>query len=412
MKHRVVYVMSHHSPVLHTPERSRTVAFVWSSAFETGLGRVDEQHRGLVHLINLLGEQVASHRPTSQADLERHIAELRRYTVDHFTEEEQLMCSARVACAHREPHHRQHVYFVAELDRLATLSAAGQRDAAAEVLRFLASWLAYHILGIDQSMARQMARIDQGVSPESAHAMEQNRDNDSTKPLLDALDVLFHHLADRNEALRELNASLEHRVLTRTRELTAAMHRLERERSESQRLSEELAEANQRLETMAMTDVLSGLPNRRHALLQLDMAWEQSERGVPFAVILIDADDFKAINDTFGHDAGDEAIVSLGRTMRDAVRSDDVVCRMGGDEFLVFCPRTDLQGAQRVADAIWRAVGGMSVRFGVARWQGSVSVGVASRTGEMRGVADVIKAADDAVYRAKQGGRNRVVAAR
>jgi hemerythrin len=186
---------------------------------------------------------------------------------------------------------------------------------------------------------------------------------------------------------------------------------LETEKVESLRLSAELALANRHLEAMAMTDVLSGLPNRRHAMAKLERAWqESSERDAPLSVIMIDADHFKAVNDTFGHDAGDAVIIALGQALRHSVRTDDTVCRMGGDEFLVVCPHTSLQGALQVANAIWERVRTMSVDVGAGQWQGSVSVGAAVRTDDMTSFAGLIKAADDAVYEAKEAGRNRVVA--
>lgn len=388
-----------------------TEAFVWTSAFETGLSTVDEQHRCLVRIINDVGELVSGNHRVANVDLERHIAALRSYTVYHFEEEELLMRSSGVWAAHQKRHMRQHAYFIAEIDRLSTQVTGVQGDAAAQVLRFLSSWLAYHILGTDQSLARQISCIENGASAESAFAEEQDPTKGRTEPLLDALDALFHHAAASNETLRELNATLEQRVAARTAELTVAVRHLESKRAESLRISEKLTEANRRLEMMAMTDVLSGLPNRRRALLELDAAWNCAEDGGRLSVIVIDVDHFKEINDTFGHDAGDEVIVALARELRNAVRTDDIVCRMGGDEFLILCPSTDQQGARRVAETVWRAVGGMTVRFGVGRWLGSVSVGVATRTAEMGKIADVIKAADDAVYAAKQAGRDRVVSA-
>lgn len=385
--------------------------FAWTSAFETGLGEVDDQHRQLVGIINAFGELVSAGRDPDKAELNAHFEQLRAYASQHFLEEETLMVAANIWPAYLERHRREHRYYIAELDRIARDGAMDDREAAQEVLRFLSSWLAHHILGIDQAMARQVARILAGASPEQAHTEEQIRHSASTEPLLAALNNLFQHVAARNEDLRLLNETLDQRVRARTRELSEAVRHLEQERASSQRLSARLATANRQLEVMAMTDVLSGLPNRRHAILQLQLAWDDEGAEAPVSVIMVDADHFKEVNDSFGHDAGDAVIIALARELRHAIRTDDVVCRMGGDEFLIICPRTDREGARQVAETLWRRIDRLSVRCGVGRWEGSVSVGVATRTPDMTDSADLIKAADEAVYQAKEAGRNRVVQA-
>ncbi|MDZ7753770.1 MAG: GGDEF domain-containing protein [Gammaproteobacteria bacterium] len=142
-------------------------------------------------------------------------------------------------------------------------------------------------------------------------------------------------------------------------------------------------------------------------MAQMERLWGEAvaENG-PLAVIMIDADDFKPVNDTFGHDAGDEVLIRVARELRHAVRSDDLVCRMGGDEFLVICPRTPLEGAEQVAANAWRRISALRVPVGDGEWRGSISAGVAVRHAGMRGVADLIKDADEAVYAAKAAGRN------
>ncbi len=371
--------------------------FVWTAAFETGLDEVDDQHRRLVRIINDLGEALSGQRPLAKGELDALYEALREYALQHFTDEEELMARERVSGAHRERHQAEHKYFVAELGRLSTGTAdesrGEQRDRVEEALRFLSSWLTYHILGVDQFMARQVARIRQGTSPDDALTLELEamKSSATTEPLLAALHTLFSHVAERNASLRQLNETLEQRVAERT----AA-----------------LEQANHRLEVLAMTDALSGLPNRRHAMLQLELAWEAAlANDGPMTIIVADADGFKSVNDTHGHEAGDAVIVALGKTLRNAVRTDDVVCRMGGDEFLILCPRTDLEGGRQVAHNAWRAVGAMRVPLAQAHWQGSMSFGVAARRPNMHSLAELIKAADEAAYRAKAAGRNRVEAA-
>lgn len=102
-----------------------------------------------------------------------------------------------------------------------------------------------------------------------------------------------------------------------------------------------------------MTDALTGLPNRRHALQQLKTLWEESTRSAsPLSVMMIDADHFKEVNDTCGHDAGDLVLGELARTLQHAVRTDDLVSRLGGDEFLIICPDTDSSGGRQIAETV------------------------------------------------------------
>jgi diguanylate cyclase (GGDEF)-like protein len=144
----------------------------------------------------------------------------------------------------------------------------------------------------------------------------------------------------------------------------------------------------------------------------MERAWREStERGTTMAVMVVDVDNFKRINDTFGHDAGDRLLVTLSRELRHSVRTDDIVCRMGGDEFLIICPHTPQVGAENIAQSVWSGIRALRVPVGDAEWRGSISVGVAVRRPEMASIGDLIKAADEAVYAAKEGGRDRVVVA-
>ena len=140
---------------------------------------------------------------------------------------------------------------------------------------------------------------------------------------------------------------------------------------------------------------------------RLATEWESSEtKGTPLSCLMIDADGFKQINDRFGHDAGDIILRALARQLLLAVRTDDIVCRLGGDEFLIICTRTPFDGALQLAETVRAEVAALRVPVGDGKWIGSISVGVASRSCEMTGYEALIKAADLGVYAAKRGGRN------
>ncbi len=183
----------------------------------------------------------------------------------------------------------------------------------------------------------------------------------------------------------------------------------ERDREELRRFATELSISNRRLEEMALTDVLTGLPNRRHAMARIEQEWAASMRSRrPLACMVIDLDQFKQVNDIYGHDVGDAYLTQVASAIRGAVRTHDVVSRTGGDEFQVICPDTDLQAALACAERIRRAVEQSPIVAGARRLKACMSAGVAEREVSMPNADALIKRADEGVYLAKQQGRNRV----
>jgi diguanylate cyclase len=163
----------------------------------------------------------------------------------------------------------------------------------------------------------------------------------------------------------------------------------------------------QELEQAALRDPLTGLGNRRQFLHLVDRALARTHRyGQDFSLMLIDADNFKLINDSHGHDVGDEVLKLLARTLEVRARKSDAVCRWGGEEFVIFLPHTDLDGALQLAEAVRSTVEQLS-RPDLP--QLTVSIGVAQYCAD-EDAASLFKRMDEALYRAKAGGRNRVEA--
>jgi diguanylate cyclase (GGDEF)-like protein/PAS domain S-box-containing protein len=166
-----------------------------------------------------------------------------------------------------------------------------------------------------------------------------------------------------------------------------------------------LAAANARLEELATTDALTGLKNRLVLQQQLD---EEHRRALryeePLSLVLLDVDHFKSFNDTFGHPAGDEVLQHLARLLRETARTTDVVARFGGEEFAILLPRTDFDGAVRLAERFRHAIASASWE----RRPVTASFGVATHLSNMADSSALVSAADTAMYRAKQLGRNRV----
>lgn len=173
-----------------------------------------------------------------------------------------------------------------------------------------------------------------------------------------------------------------------------------------------LAIASRKLQTAAVTDTLTGLPNRRYAMerLEKEQATALAE-GRPLSVVMIDIDRFKSVNDQFGHDVGDAVLREVAEVLHGAVRRTDVVCRLGGEEFLAICPNTALDKATLVAERMRGQCGAHVVDAGGFGRSVTLSLGVAELDRAQPGVDALVKRADERVYLAKQGGRDRVVAA-
>jgi len=194
------------------------------------------------------------------------------------------------------------------------------------------------------------------------------------------------------------------RVITLQREV-------ERDREEIRRFAAELAVSNRRLQEAALTDPLTGFPNRRYVIERIEQEWAASSRNKrPLSCMVIDVDNFKAINDSHGHDVGDAVLRETALALKTGLRSHDVISRIGGDEFLVVCPETDLPSALICAERMRKAVEGLEVESGSVRLRGSVSVGIAVRDATMDDADALIKCADRGVFLAKQRGRNRLAA--
>ena len=164
---------------------------------------------------------------------------------------------------------------------------------------------------------------------------------------------------------------------------------------------------------MAVTDALTGLHNRRYMSGQLQAFVQRANHGGdPVAVLVLDIDHFKAVNDGFGHDAGDEVLSEFAVRLATNVRAVDLPCRLGGEEFVVVMPDTSLEDAHRIADRIRRDVGSAPFRVmgGREHLTITVSVGVAASLGEGDTPEALLKRADEGVYEAKASGRNRVIA--
>jgi two-component system, cell cycle response regulator len=160
---------------------------------------------------------------------------------------------------------------------------------------------------------------------------------------------------------------------------------------------------------LSLTDGMTGLWNRRNFDLRLESELSRALRfSEPFAVVFVELDQMKSVNDRYGHQAGDTVLIELARRLTEAVREVDVVARWGGDEFTLLLPKTGLGGALQLAEKIRAAVANGPFRIDAGSLDITISVGVAAYPEHGSSGKDLVAAADAAMYQAKAGGRNRV----
>jgi diguanylate cyclase (GGDEF)-like protein len=204
------------------------------------------------------------------------------------------------------------------------------------------------------------------------------------------------------EATRESERELEQKIAERTAELNSVNERLRAEASERESLMAQLQEQEQHLRFMAQHDALTGLPNRLSMQQRLALAMELAKRNrKKLAVMLIDLDDFKIINDTRGHPAGDQALVQLAARLRTSVRGSDTVARYGGDEFVLLAGELDrgedaAMIAEKVADMIQVP---LALQGGPAKV--SCSIGISVYPDDAETSEELIALADKAMYASK-----------
>lgn len=176
-------------------------------------------------------------------------------------------------------------------------------------------------------------------------------------------------------------------------------------------LQDELREKNVLLETLSVTDVLTGLSNRRRLMSRLEEEVGRARRyQTPLAVVMIDIDHFKQVNDVHGHAMGDEVLRNIGAMLKAGVRGTDLAARYGGEELTLVLPHTDIPAALLVAENLREKFASLEHQLDGVTLKKTISMGVAARDGkgDMPSAEDLLKHADEALYRAKQGGRNRV----
>ena len=231
--------------------------------------------------------------------------------------------------------------------------------------------------------------------------------NEGTESLVEAFE------AGANDYLtKPINPKVLGARLSAGQRVVQLQEELEHEREQLQIFSNELASSNQMLQKLALTDALTNLPNRRFANEHLERQWALAQRNKsPLSCMMVDIDYFKQVNDTYGHKVGDDVLKKVASVLQSSVRKEDVVCRLGGEEFLVICPGFQQAEFLRYAERLRENVAAQTFNEGSGKtFKLTISIGVASKKSELLTSEMLLQLADKRLYKAKESGRNRTVA--
>ncbi|MBR8462667.1 GGDEF domain-containing protein [Campylobacter sp. faydin G-105] len=364
--------------------------FIWNKDFETDISNIDQEHKKLVEIINTISKKL-SELDTVFEDMQPIFKELFDYTNYHFKNEEQIMKNVNVDVRHVKEHIAAHRNFIKEITlQYNKIDQDNVKNTAKHLLDFLVQWLTFHILGMDKNLTTQIKFIESGDTPEEAFNAINGVNYGQLDTLVKSFNGVFAVLIKSNEELLTLKKSLEEKVEERTKELKDS--------------NIKLTEAYKKLETIALTDQLTGLGNRHKTMAELDRYMSKFLNfNEIFSVIMFDVDSFKTINDTYGHDAGDNVLIELSNSLQKTIRKNDIACRVGGDEFLVICPKTDEKRVERLAKRIHEAISKLKITFDSnACWLGSVSIGTATCNERVNTKEHMLKIADNNLYITKK----------
>lgn len=364
--------------------------FNWGRDFYTGVNIIDEQHKMLVEIINGAVHMSVSDSKITQDEINSLKENLIYYVGNHFSTEAEMMEKYKIDSRHSKAHLSAHNDFENRVkaffdNKNISIDKAQLND----FLIYLIRWLVYHILNVDKSLVRQCESIRGGGDPKTVFENEQNYIEEHTEPLLKALRELFYIISKKNKELEKYNKTLEEEVHKRTKELESL---------------------NEKLEALSMSDELTGLPNRRFAMLTLEKyikSWERYKN--VFSLVFIDVDKFKQVNDTYGHDYGDKVLIWISDFLKDNLRESDIVCRLGGDEFLVVCPNSNGEDAKKACQLLIEKYKEINANNPLAYWTISLSMGIIEVTQKEATIDTMLQKADKAMYDAKRKGGGRLI---
>jgi diguanylate cyclase (GGDEF)-like protein/hemerythrin-like metal-binding protein/PAS domain S-box-containing protein len=477
--------------------------FPWNENFVTGISRIDEQHKRLVQLLNMLASALVY--KTDSIDLNKIFDELAEYAMYHFQTEEgvwhQFLAEDDLEVAHKKSHES----FVSEVLKLKTEDInKSLHDVLEDILSFLTKWLAFHILKSDMHMAKIALAVQSGYSLDQAKHQAQHEMSDATEVLIDTVLSMYDSLSNRTlQLMKEIierqkterkanalvqrnqllmqstpegihildeqgkiieanNAFCRHLGYTQAEILQLSIFDIEAKltadelRENMKKLSNghaqfesmhrrkdgtlvdveiifngveldgekcffalsrditERKQAEDMIKNLAFYDPLTHLPNRRLLIDRVKQALASCARsGRKSALLFIDLDNFKTLNDTLGHHVGDMLLQHVALRLESCVREGDTVARLGGDEFVVMLEDLGEHDIDAVAQT--KAVGekilqalNLPYQLATHEYHSTPSIGVTLFNNHEQTQDELLKQADIAMYQAKKAGRNTI----
>ncbi|MCA8981696.1 MAG: diguanylate cyclase [Planctomycetes bacterium] len=262
----------------------------------------------------------------------------------------------------------------------------------------IADWMMPGMNGID--LCASLRRIESGRKIYFLLVTGENEDENVVRAFDAGVDDYLH---------KPLNPKILLARVKGGKRIIDLQRQVEKDQQVQRRHVAELQLLTRKLRTAALTDALTGLPNRRYAMRRLSQVWESTQRtGNPLSIIMIDIDHFKSVNDEHGHDAGDVVLKETAKAMREAMREEEDICRIGGEEFLIICINTDIDGARVAAERIRKRIETNLIKWGSFHRPVTLSLGISQKVDGMESYDELLKESDQAVYLAKASGRNRV----
>ncbi|WP_297448843.1 bacteriohemerythrin [Ferrovum sp.] len=365
------------------PFKNSIDIFPWNDNFKTGLTQIDDQHRVLVSLLNKLASHVAFRSET--LSLAEVFDALTDYTIYHFKSEEAIWAKAFSEDRSMAEHLAVHEHFIQTLTGLKEARKNTSSDQVThDVLEFLTRWLASHILEKDRFMAYTVLAMQEGLTLEEAKAQAHQQMNGVTRTLINIIMSLYSVLSSNT------------------------LH-LMRKLDEHQKMEEAYRKQRRRMQHLARFDALTGLPNRALLTEKVQEIMDLFDRSRNIlAIIHLDLDGFKVINDTYGHEVGDRVLIIMAERIRRIVRERDIVSRLGGDDFIVVIRDIPDFDACIPWLASFLTAAEESISLNEGRTLNlSASLGVTFYPQSEQITPDqLFRQADQALYQAKQAGKN------
>lgn len=309
--------------------------FPWNRNFDTGIEKIDEQHKVLVEILNRLAWHFAS--STSELDCGRILDELLAYAAYHFKAEEELWKTALGEHQMVQNHHDNHQLFFVQIQMYRSSGEPAEKIMS-DLFNYLTRWLAFHILESDRRMALTIRATERGLSNAEARKEVDSQLSGAVSVMVSALLEIYGKLsASTIQLMREKMARLR---------AEDELAQLQHEKLHSA-LEQQATDHEQQLSFLAYSDPLTGLMNRNGMLREIRRVIQQNHLpGESAALISIDLDNFRTVNARFGEESADRLLGLLARRWSDALIQGGQLARISGDEFVVLLPdyaKVDLQ---------------------------------------------------------------------